>query len=199
MALGALGVLALGTAALLDLGPFAPAEPGGLEVADPSGDCRDVGLDRGERCDAGADIEAINLWTSDSNTLVVELRLDDAPDLGPELAWTVEFYVDAVNAFTEGGIICRLSNVGDGDRPGPEVASYALDPNTVPRESVDARACDGRLDESAARFSIDVAGQPVDESFRVIGLVRLEHPDDADRLGSEDDFLVQASLADLRK
>ena len=199
MALGALGVLALGTAALLDLGPFAPAEPGGLEVSDPSGDCREAGLDRGERCDAGADIETINLWTPAGDTLVVELQLDEAPDPGPALAWTVEFYVDASNAFTEGGVICRLSNVEDGDRPGPEVVSRALDPNTVPREPVDARACDGRLDGAAVRFSVNVDGQLTDEPFRVIGLVRLEYPDDSDRLGSEDDFLVSASLADLRR
>ena len=100
--------------------------------------------------------------------------------------------------FTDGGIICKLSNVDNDGRPGPEAVSYALNPNTVPRESVDARACEGRLDGSAARFSIDVDGQPADEPLRVIGLVRLEYPDDADRLGSEDDFLVQASLADLR-
>lgn len=198
MALGALGVLALGTAALLDLGPFSPAEPGGLEVADPPGDCREPGLDRGEHCDMGADIEAINLWMSEGNTLVVELQLDDAPDLGPAVAWTAEFYVDAANAFTDGGVICKLSNVDNGGRPGPEAVPHALDPNTVPRESVDARACDSRLDGSAARFSIDVDGQPAGEPFRVIGLVRLEYPGDADRLGSEDDFLVRASLADLR-
>ena len=199
MAAGGLGTLALGTAALFDLGPFAPAEPDGLVVDDPSGDCREAGLDRGESCARGADIEAISLRTLDGDTLMVELRLDDTPDLGPAVAWTVEFYVDAANAFTEGGIICRLSNVEDGDGPGPEPVSRALDPNTVPRQPVDARACDGRLDGTAARFSVNVNGQPTDEPFRVIGLVRLEYPDDSGRLGSEDDFLVGASLADLRR
>lgn len=199
MALGALGVLALGTAALLDLGPFAtPETPRELEVADPPEDCREAGLDRGERCDVGADIETINLWISEEDMLVVELQLDDAPSPGPAVAWTAQFYVDAANAFTDGGIICRLSNVDESGRPGPEVVSQALDPNTVPRESADARACEGRLDGPAARFFVDVDGQPADDPFRVIGLVRLEYADDADRLGSEDDFLVQVSLADLR-
>ena len=200
MAAGGLGTIALGTAALLDLGPFAaPEPPQPLEVADRLEDCREAGLDRGEACDAGADIEAINLWVSDSGALMVEFQLTEAPDLGAELAWTAEFYVEAANAFTDGGVICRLTNVADEGRPAPEAASYALDPNTVPRQFVDAGACEGSLDGSVARFSINVAGQPLDEQFRLIGLVRLEHPGDPDRIGSEDDFLVRATLADLRR
>lgn len=198
MAAGGLGTIALGTAALLDLGPFAAPEPRGLEIADRLEDCREAGLDRGEACDAGADIEAINLWVSDSGALMVEFQLTDVPDLAAELAWTAEFYVEAANAFTDGGVICRLTNVADEGRPAPEAASYALDPSTVPRQLVDAGACEGSLDGSVARFSINVAGQPTDEQFRLIGLVRLEHPGDPDRIGSEDDFLVRATLADLR-
>ncbi len=199
MALGALAVLALGTAALLDLGPFAPPEtPRGLEADDPLGDCREAGLDRGESCDAGADITAINLWQPDDGALMVELRLTEAPDLGPDLAWTAEFYVEAANAFTDGGVICRLTNVTDGGPPVSEARSYAFDPNTVPRQQIDAGACEGSLDGSSARFSIDVAGQPADEQFRLIGLVRLEYPGDDTQPGSDDDFLVRASLADLR-
>ncbi|MYA85402.1 MAG: hypothetical protein F4Y12_07440 [Acidimicrobiaceae bacterium] len=198
MALGALGVLALGTAALLDLGPFAPTDPAGLEVADKLGDCREARLDRGEGCDEGADVAAINLSLSGEDALVVELQLSETPSPGPSLAWTAEFYADAANGHTEGGVICRLSNVTDGGRAGPEVDSRALDPNTVPRQLVDDRACEGRLDGSVARFSIDVSGQPDDAQFRLIGLVRVEHPGDDTRPGSEDDFLVRASLADLR-
>ena len=199
MAVGALGVLALGTAALLDLGPFAaPEPPQGLEVADRLEDCRDAGLDTGESCDAGADIEAIRLQHPDDGTLSVELVLTEAPDLGPGVAWTAEFYVEAANSFTDGGVICGLTNVSDGGRTEGEARSYALDPNTVPRQAVEAGACAGRLDGSTARFTVDVGGQPAGEQFRLIGLVRLEHPDDPDRIGSEDDFLVRATLADLR-
>ena len=197
MALGALGVLAFGVAALLDLGPFAPTGPVGLEVADKLGDCREARLDRGEGCDEGADIEGINLSLSGEDSLVVELRLSETPSPGPALAWTAEFYADAANGYTDGGVICRLSNVTDGGRTGPEVVSRALDPNTIPRHLVDDRACEGRLDGSVARFSINVSGQADDEQFRLIGLVRVEHPGDTGP-GSEDDFLVRASLADLR-
>ena len=199
MAVGALGVLALGTAALLDLGPFAgPGPPQGLDVADRLEDCRDAGLDTGDSCDAGADIEAIRLQHPDDGTLSVELALTEAPDLGPDLAWTAEFYVEAANSLTAGGVICGLTNVADEGGPLDEARSYALDPNTVPRQAAGAGACAGRLDGSTARFTVDVGGQPAGEQFRLIGLVRLEHPGDPDRIGSEDDFLVRATLADLR-
>ena len=203
MAVSALGTVALGTAALLDLGPFARTEPRGLKVVDRLDDCRDAGLDRGEGCDAGADIEAISLQVSDGDVLAVELRLTEAPDLGPSLAWTAEFYVDAANAHTDGGVICVLSNVAPdaaGDQvPGTQTASYALNPNTVPRRSLPADACNGSLQGASAKFWINVAGQPDETQFRVVGLVRVEHPDDRGRLGSEDDFLARASLADLRR
>ena len=203
MAVGAIATVALGTAALLDLGPFASTKPAGLEVPDRLEDCREAGLDRGESCDPGADIEAINLWLSDDGALMVELQLTENPDLGPGLAWTAEFYVDTANAHTEGGVICRLSNVVpdavDDREAAPEAASYALDPNTVPRQLLPVGACDGRLRGSSARFSIDVTGQPEEAEFRLIGLVRLEHPDDPDRLGSDDDFLIRTSLAELRR
>ncbi|MCY3616279.1 MAG: hypothetical protein OXG66_01275 [Acidimicrobiaceae bacterium] len=198
MALGALGILALGTASLLDIGPFAPADPAGLEVADRLEDCREARLDRGESCDQGADIESINLWLRDDGALSVELVLTAAPGLGPALAWSAEFYVEAANSFTDGGVICRLSNVADGGAPAAEARSYALDPNTVPRQLVEADACQGRLDGSVATFTVDVGGQPDEVPFRLIGLVRVEHPGDPDRLGSEDDFLVRATLAELR-
>ncbi|MYG97884.1 MAG: hypothetical protein F4011_11330 [Acidimicrobiaceae bacterium] len=198
MALGALGVLALGTASLLDIGPFAPADPAGLEVADRLEDCREARLDRGESCDQGADIEAINLSLPDGGALVVALQLSETPSPGPSLAWTAEFYADVTNSFTDGGVICRLSNVDDAGRAGPDVVSVALDPNTVPRQLTDDRACEGRLDGSAARFTLDVSGQPDAAPFRLIGLVRVEHPGDDTRPGSEDDFLVRATLAELR-
>ena len=203
MAVAGLATVALGTAALLDLGPFASSEPPRIEVADRLGDCRDARLDTGESCDPGADIEVISLWLSDDDTLAVELRLTEAPNVGPSLEWTAEFYVDAANAHTDGGVICVLSNVApaaaDDRVPAPEVDSYALDPNTVPRQQLPAGACDSSLQDAVARFSINVAGQPDDTPFRLIGLVRVEHPDNPESLGSEDDFLVRASLADLRR
>ena len=203
MAVAALGTVALGTAALFDLGPFAPAEPWGLEVADRLDDCREARLDRGEQCNPGADIEAIRLRLADGETLEVELRLTEAPALGPSLAWTADFYVDAANAHSDGGVICFLSNVppdAAGDHVPATVAdSYPLKPNTVPRRPLPADACDGSLQGASARFSINVAGQSDDTPLRLIGLVRVEHPHDPGSLGSEDDFLVQASLADLRR
>ncbi len=202
VAIGAISTMALGTAALLDLGPFAPTEPAGLEVADRLEDCREAGLDRGEGCDAGADVEAIKLWPSDAGTLMVELRLTDTPKVGSGLEWTAEFYVDTANAYSSAGVICGLSNVAPDDagaqEPGTEAVSYALDPNTVPRQPLPAGACSGRLDGDTARFSVDVTGQPEEAPFRLIGLLRLEYPDDSGRLGSDDDFLVRTSLADLR-
>ena len=202
MAAAAVGTVALGTAALLDLGPFAPAEPSVLEVADRLEDCRDARRDHGDHCEMGADVDAVNVWLSDDGALIVELQLTETPDLGPGLAWTAEFYVDTANAHTAGGVICGLSNVppnpaGD-QEPGPEAVSYALGPNTVPRQLLPAGACDSQLRGSSARFSIDVTGQAEEAPFRLIGLVRLEYPGDSGRLGSEDDFLVRTSLADLR-
>ncbi len=195
MAAGSLAVVALGTAALLDLGPFAaPDAPGGLEVADRIGDCREARLDTGEFCDAGADIGAVRLGHAADGTLLVELALTEAPDLGPGLAWTVEFYAELI----EGGVICRLTNAVEGQQPSERARSYALDPNTVPRQPLDVDVCSGRLDGAVARFNVAVGGQPDDEQFRLIGLVRIEHPDDPDRIGSEDDFLVRAALIDLR-
>lgn len=202
MAVGALATVALGTAALFDIGPFSAPEPRRMEVADRLDDCREAGLDRGESCDEGADIETISLWLADGNTLMVGLQLTEAPNLGPRLAWTAEFYVDAANAHTDGGVICVLSNVApdtaEDQVPAAAAGSRALDPSTVPRQPLPAGACSGRLRDVSAEFSINVAGQPDEAQFRVIGLVRVEHPGDLARLGSEDDFLVQASLAGLR-
>ena len=203
MAAVALGAVALGTAALLDLGPFAPPEPQGLEVADRLEDCRDARRDHGDHCDVGADVEVVNLWLSDGSTLMVELQLTDGPDLGTGSEWTAEFYVDIASAYTAGGIICGLSNVGpavaDDGEPGSAAVSYALDPNTFPREILAPDACSGRLSGSSARFSIDAGAQPDESPFRLIGVVRIEHPGDSDSPGSEDDFLVRTSLADLRR
>ena len=64
-------------------------------------------------------------------------------------------------------------------------------------EQLGPEACEGWLDGSSARFAIDVTGQPVDSEVRLVGLVRLEYPNDPDNRGSADDFLVKTTLADL--
>ena len=194
----AAAVAVLVVSVLLGVGPFAADEPYKLEVADRLGDCREAGRDAGDRCDAGADIEAIAVWQSDDRMLMVELVLTEAPDLHSGLEWTVEFYANTDNAFAQGGVICGLSNVVSDQDPNPEAVSYALDPNTSPKAPLAVGACDGRLRGSSARFSIDVTGQPAEAEFRLIGVVRLEYPGDPDHPGSEDDFLVQTSLADLQ-
>ena len=209
LAVVALSAAALGVASLLDLGPFAPSEPRVLEVADRSDDCRDAGRDHGDHCESGADVEVIELWLAGGGTLMVDLQLTHAPDLGPGLEWTAEFYIDIASAYTDGGVICGLSNVsGVGSaaaaaaaepEPGSEAVSYALDPNTSPKRLLAPDACSGRLDGTSARFSIDASTQPDASAFRLIGVVRIEFPGDRDRPGTEDDFLVRASLADLRR
>ncbi len=60
-------------------------------------------------------------------------------------------------------------------------------------------ACDGWLDGSAARFAIDVTGQPVDEEVRLVGSVMLEYLADPDHRGSADNFLISTTLADLSR
>lgn len=141
----------------------------------------------------------VEVWQSDDGTLIVELVLTEVPELGSELEWTAEFYVDTQNAYTDGGVICGLSNVVGDQEPSPEAASYALDPNTSPKATLAAGACSGRFQGSSARFSIDVTGQPDEAEFRPIGVVRLEYPGDPEHPGSEDDFLVRTSLADLQR
>ena len=167
-----------------------------LVVADESGDCRKVGRDTGERCDVGADIEKVTVWRMGQGTLMAELELSEVPDLGPDVEWTAQFFSEAQNAFTDHGIICGLSNVVEGGTPGTEAVAYALE-FVFSTEQLGAEACDGRLEGSSARFTIDVTGQPDDVEFRLVGAVRLEYPGDPDHPGSEDDFLVRTTLADL--
>ena len=167
-----------------------------LVVADGSGDCRKVGRDTGERCDPGADIETVTVWRLGQGALMAELELTEAPDLGPDVEWTADFFSEAQNAFTDHGIICGLSNVVEGETPGTEAVAYALE-FRFSTEQLGAGACDGRLEGSSARFTIDVTGQPDDAEFRLVGVVRLEYPDESDHPGSEDDFLVRTTLADL--
>jgi len=180
-----------------------------LVTDDRIGDCREAGRDTGERCDPGADVRTVALSLHDRSardrslhdrSLVVELELTEAPDLTLGALWTAELYVEARNAFTDSGIICGLTNADDaepGARLSTEPVAYAL-ANRFSGELLGDDACYGRLRGSSARFAADVSGQPDDAEFRVIGSVKLEYPDRPGHPGSEDDFLVRATLQDLR-
>ncbi len=167
-----------------------------LVVADESDDCREAGRDWGEGCDAAADISTITVWRVGHQILMAELELAESPDLGPDVLWTAEFFAETQNAFTDEGIICGLSNGIEGGEPRSRAVAYALE-FRFSTEQLGPEACEGWLDGSSARFAIDVTGQPVDSEVRLVGLVRLEYPNDPDNRGSADDFLVKTTLADL--
>lgn len=167
-----------------------------LVVSDESDDCRMANRDWGERCDAAADISNITVWRVGHRILMAELELAEAPDLGPDVEWTADFFADTQNSFTDHGIICGLSNIVDGGEPSSEAVAYALE-FRFSTEQLGSEACDGWLEGSLARFTIDVTGQPVDAEVRLVGIVRLEYPGDPDHPGSEDNFLVKTTLADL--
>ncbi len=175
---------------------FSGADATRLVVSDESDDCRMAGRDWGERCDAAADISTVTLWRVGDRTLMLELELAEAPELGPDVEWTADFFTEAQNAFTDHGIICGLSNVVVGGEPRAETVAYALE-FRFSTEQLGSEACDGWLEGSTARFAVDVTGQPVDVQFRLRGFVRLEYPGDPDHFGSDDDFLVRTTLADL--
>ncbi len=166
-----------------------------LVVSDESGDCRKVGRDTGDRCDVAADISTITVWRMGHRILMAELELSEVPVLGPDVEWTADFFADTQNAFTDHGIICGLSNVVGGV-PGTEAVAYAIE-FRFSTEQLGSEACDGWLEGSSARFAIDVTGHPVDAEVRLVGVVRVEYPGDPDHPGSEDDFLVKTTLADL--
>ena len=167
-----------------------------LVVSDESDDCRMAGRDWGERCDAAADISTVTVWRVGDRILMLELELAEAPELGPDVEWTVDFFAESQNAFTDHGIICGLSNVVEGGEPRTEAVAYALE-FRFSTEQLGSEACDGWLEGSSARFVVDVTGQPVDVEFRLRGFVRLEYPGDPDHFGSDDDFIVRTTLADL--
>lgn len=167
-----------------------------LVVSDEADDCRMAGRDWGEGCDAAADISTVTVWRVGHRTLMLELELAEAPELGPDVEWTADFFAETQNAFNDHGIICGLSNVVEGGEPSSEAVAYALE-FRFSTEQLGSEACDGWLDESTARFAVDVTGQPVDVQFRLRGYVRLEYPGDPDHFGSDDDFIVRTTLSDL--
>ena len=258
--LAAVGVVLAGVWALSGLGvidatmlfPEDGSDATRLVTADKLGDCREARLDTGEGCEPGGDVESVAVWWPDRNTLGVELELTEAPELGEGSEWTAELFAEAANAFTEGGLICGLSNIGtvsDGlpaanggdsssdpespperelppdpdsptstDDPGsnmppdpdsppsaddpdsdpaPELVAYAAE-NRFTEERLGPEACTAEMRGRSVQFTIDVTGQPETDELRIIGIVRLEYPDNPARPGSDDDFLVRTSLYELR-
>ena len=175
---------------------FSGADATRLVVTDESDDCRMAGRDWGVRCDAAADITTVTVWRVGHRILMLELELAEAPELGPDVEWTADFFAEAQNAFTDHGIICGLSNVVEGGEPRSEAVVYALE-FRFSTEQLGSEACDGWLEGSTVRFAVDVTGQPVDVQIRLRGFVRLEYPGDPDHSGSDDDFIVRTTLADL--
>jgi hypothetical protein len=162
-----------------------------LVLEDKIGDCREAGRDTGERCDTGADVETLTLSVVDGR-LEAEFVFLNPPELGPETNWTMQFFIDL-----ESEVICGLSNVpraknGVDDTGQTTTTAYSLDP--VTKDELGPVACDASLDNATATFTIDLADQPDDAEFRLLGSIKLEFPNDTTAPGSEDDFLIRGSL-----
>lgn len=203
--LAAVGIVLAGVWALSGLGVIDATmlfpEDGGdatrLVTADKLGDCREARLDTGEGCEPGADVESVAVWWPDRNTLGVELKLTESPDLAEGSEWTAELFAETANAFTDNGLICGLSTTSPDADPPPELVAYAL-ASRIAEERLGPEACDASLLGTSVRFTIDVTGQPETDELRIIGTVRLEYPDNPAQPGSDDDFLVRTSLHELR-
>ena len=90
------------------------------------------------------------------------------------------------------------TNDGDPDSdPAPELVAYAAE-NRFTEERLGPEACHAEMRGRSVQFTIDVTGQPETDELRLIGIIRLEYPDDPARPGSDDDFLVRTSLHELR-
>ena len=134
--LAAVGIVLAGVWALSGLGVIDATmlfpEDGGdatrLVTADKLGDCREARLDTGEGCEPGADVESVAVWWPDRNTLGVELKLTESPDLAEGSEWTAELFAETANAFTDNGLICGLSTAS----PGPDDSSETANPNSPP-------------------------------------------------------------------
>ena len=86
---------------------------------------------------------------------------------------------------------------GPDSDPAPELVAYAAE-NRFTEERLGPEACNAEMRARSVQFTIDVTGQPETDELRIIGIVRLEYPDDPARPGSDDDFLVRTSLHELR-
>lgn len=135
--LAAVGIVLAGVWALSGLGVIDATmlfpEDGGdatrLVTADKLGDCREARLDTGERCEPGADVESVAVWWPDRNTLGVELKLTEAPELAEGSEWTAELFAETANAFTDNGLICGLSTTSPGPPPSSDTAGSAPTPD----------------------------------------------------------------------
>ena len=81
--------------------------------------------------------------------------------------------------------------------PAPELVAYAAE-NRFTEERLGPEACNAEVRGRSVQFTIDVTDQPETDELRIIGIVRLEYPDDPAQPGSDDDFLVRTSLHELR-
>lgn len=160
-----------------------------LILLDGVDDCREAGRDTGDRCDVGAEVETVRL-TLDGDALTAEVALLEPPDLSSGISWTLQFFVELENE-----VICGLSNELDEGPVADTLTAYAIDPAS--RQLLGPTACEGELNGATAVFKINTTGQPPDAEFRVLGSVRLDFPSDRSQPGSEDDFLMTASLAAL--
>lgn len=86
---------------------------------------------------------------------------------------------------------------GPDSDPAPELVAYAAE-NRFTEERLGPEACNAEMRARSVQFTIDVTGQPEPDELRIIGIVRLEYPNDPARPGSDDDFLVRTSLHELR-
>lgn len=167
----------------------------GTVVTDEIGDCRAPGRDWGEGCDPGADVKSVGL-AREGETVLIDIELDSAPALGPDVVWGVQF-----NAASTEGRVCGLANSVDGGEPGETLTAYGFDPafglSELTRRALPEGVCQASLEGSTIRFAVDLSGQDPALAFRVVGLVQLEFPGDDARVGSEDDFGFDVVLADL--
>ena len=164
-------------------------DPFELVTDDEIDDCREAGRDTGERCDPGADIDVITL-SVEGQKLIADFAFTEPPEISDEIMWSIQFFAEFENA-----VICGLSNVLDVANPAEDLSAYALDPAT--RDALGPDVCDARLEGSSAVFTIDVAGQPDDAEFRLLGSIKLDFPDNV-QPGSEDDFFIRTTLAELQ-
>lgn len=167
----------------------------GLVVPDDAGDCREAGRDWGEQCQPGADVESVRV-SRDGDSVLIDIALDRAPSLGPDVEWGVQF-----NAASTSGKVCGLSNVGEAEEPGETAIAYGFDPafglSELTRQALPAEVCRATLDGTTVGFIVDMSDQDPTVAFRVVGVARLEYPGDPDRTGTEDDFGFEVVIADL--
>lgn len=190
-----LGLVAVAVVVIVVIVVASRGDERGLTVEDGVGDCREAGRDFGDRCDAGSDVQSLKL-SRDGDSLVIVVELDSQPALGASVAWRMQ-----LNIASENGKVCGLANVDVDSGPSDTATGYGFDPafglDPLTRRALPPGICDGVLDGKTARFVVDMSGEDPAETFRVGGFTLLEFPDDAESLGSEDDFGFRGTLAEI--